>query len=91
MNRKDIEKLKKLAVKVAEAHEKCDGLCGLHPYADWKNGKLDSPHIQLAEDAFFGNFKNYEVAGRGDAGYEVFVIEDGVKIFTTVDAEEEVE
>ena len=76
MNKKEIKRLKELAVKVLDAHEDIKGLCGLHPYND-EHYDL-KPHVQLSYKAFMETFDDYETS---ENGREVFVFVDGVKFF----------
>ena len=82
MTREEVEKLKKLSVEVAEAHNKHGGLCGLNPYADLESGNLNTPCVHLIEEEFLGTFKKFETESRIDGGHNLCVFEDGVKIFT---------
>ena len=87
MDRKHIEKLKKISVQVADAHEH-DCVCGFSPDFDFGTGK-QLPQVHLSCEEFRKTFDECQVEEFDEEQDKIFAYVDGVKFYAL--AKKEVE
>lgn len=83
MTKEKIEKLRKIAIEVAEAHNRTAGLCGFSPGYDFNTYKC-TPSVHLDNEAFYETFDKDEFMPQDDECDRVRTVIDGVEFFTLV-------
>lgn len=85
MTKKEIEKLSRVAVEVAKAHD-MGGVCGFHPGYNYCND-THVPRVHLHSDVFCKTFDKAERGPYTEKYDEMFVTIDGVKFFSLLEKE----